>query len=172
MKGLHALTCGRGGWIIARHNSVRDKLADIIKAHSPHPVHIEPHTDNCADDRHPDIRFTDGKGEDVWLDVSIVTPTVHTVRTSGTRAERAGALAASTELHKRAKYPTLKLVPFVLETYGHPGDSALAVVRALCPHQEAAERSAWIKQQWRSLQTTAARGTVQCLAKGSCLQPP
>ena len=149
--------------MVQRQNRVRDALAEVIKQSQPHPVHIEAHTASELDDKHPDIQWWPDGGADEWLDITIVTPTMRAVRASAARAERAGVVAAAKEQAKRAKYPALRLTPFVLEAWGRVGDGAAGFVRRLCPYTEAAERSAWVVSTWRALQTTAGRGTVRLL---------
>ena len=94
-RGDYARLCRLGGWVVKRHNGIRDELAKEIEAVSAFPVHVEQHDESVPeDDRHPDIDFYDVNGRRRWIDVSVVTPWAGTWPTSQ-QVLRPGALAAA-----------------------------------------------------------------------------
>ena len=54
--------------------------------------------------------------------------------------ERDGALVASLERQKRARYPHAELLPFALESQGRLGQSAVALLRTLHASSPATEK--------------------------------
>ena len=124
--GDHARLCRLGGWVVKRHNAMRDALAKEIEAVSQFPVHVEQHDETMTDDdRHPDIDFYDVNGRHRWIDVSVVTPWIRSWP-SEPQAVRAGTLAANMEGVKRRKYPHLPLIPAVWEHLGRQACGRLA----------------------------------------------
>jgi hypothetical protein len=170
--GRHALMCNVGGGVTARHNAERDMLAARIHETSGKPVAIEQHDESNEDDRHPDLHFTNDRGEVTHVDVSIVTPTAGGIAGSGSRLQRAGALVALTENTKRRKYPRLRLLPAVSAHLGRPGTDLIALVRSMHGDDDEQVRSIAISATWQDWSCTLQKYNVASLANAGPLVPP
>ena len=108
----HALSCGHGGFVIMRHNDVRDITADLLKL-ACNDVEIEPElttlsgehfklkTTNTSDDARVDVsaRGFWTRGKRLYVDVNIFNPLAKTYKnTSLKNAHR------SNEQTKKRKY--------------------------------------------------------------------
>ena len=83
----HALNCHRGGFVIIRHNALRDFLADAIKS-TQNDVEVEPqlqpldneqfqhHSTLVGDNARPDIRARGfyRAGQNTYFDVQVLNP--------------------------------------------------------------------------------------------------
>ena len=77
-------------------------------------------------------------------------------------ARRDGAAAAAAARRKRARYPGVAVVPFVVEDHGRLGEEALALTRLLAPAQDA-ERSAAIWRLHQSLGCVLQRNAADAV---------
>ena len=170
--GIHSLLCSVGGHIAVRHDGIRDELAALLRETVTSPVHVEPHDGQVEGDKHPDIMWWDARGDQVWADVAIVTPTPRTVASTSAMSDKEGVLVRHHEGYKRRKYPHLNLVPACFETFGRPGESMVALVRSFGDGLDDAKRSECISNAWRRLQTALARGNAAILAGAGALIPP
>ena len=127
--GHHAITCKRGGDVVARHNTLRDVLAETC--HRAHlGIQVEAGNDLTADHSHThpaDLLLTNWTtGKTAAFDISVTSPlNTHTLMEAGVSA---GSAAQATEGRKhRANYAKCKelgwlCVPLVAETYGAWGN--------------------------------------------------
>ena len=162
------MLCQTGGAILARHDACRDKLAETIVEQSQLPAPTEQHVHLYSDDRHPDIRFQNWRGEEVHIDVEIVSP--HG-RAEAART-RPGAAIAAAENFKRRKYALLNLMPAVTSHLGRPGSSLITLIRSLCRDPDADDRSQTICSIWQDWSCTLQQWNANILATGGPLIAP
>ena len=108
----HALSCGHGGFVIMRHNDVRDVTADLLKV-ACNDVKVEPElttltgeqfklkTTNTSDDARVDVsaRGFWTRGKRVYVDVKIFNPLAKTYMNSSLHAAH-----RSNEQQKKRNY--------------------------------------------------------------------
>ena len=107
----HCLTCKRGGYVLIRHDAVRDTVADIMKDVC-HDVHVEPQLlPVTGEDLPPETCRADGARADIsavglwqplnraFLDIKVVNPYAQT-----NAAMELGAMYRSHERQKKRKY--------------------------------------------------------------------
>ena len=120
-KGLHSLLCKKGGFVVRRHDTVRDLFANMLTEMLGIPAHTEQHPPGeLPDNRRPDVDYFDKNLVRQYLDIAVVTP--HTRALPGSAAvHRQGALIEREESSKRRKYHTLGLTPVVMSHLGRFG---------------------------------------------------
>ena len=171
--GKHALLCQVGGYVVARHNRLRDVLADEITDATGSPAATEQHDAAAPDDRRPDINYMDWRGDMVHIDVEVVTP--HAMSRGGGgdgRQVRAGALVASGEALKRRKYAHLRLMPAVTSHLGRAGEDLISLIRSLHRNTDPEERSQAIAATWHKWSCTLQRWNCHLLGSAGPLLPP
>jgi hypothetical protein len=164
----HVMLCQTGGGILARHNALRDVLAEAIVDHSGLPAPIEQHIHVYSDDRHPDIQYLDWRGREVHIDVEVVSPhgRAEVART------RPGAAIAAAEGVKRRKYARLNLMPAVASHLGRPGNSLATIVKSICRQTDMTARSAAISCIWQDWSCTLQHWNAHILSSAGPLMPP
>ena len=129
----HALSCGHGGFVIMRHNNVRDVTADLLNV-ACNDVKVEPElttltgeqfklkTTNTSDDARVDVsaRGFWTRGKKVYVDVKIFNPLAKTYSTSTLQAAH-----RSNEQSKKRNYNQRIInvehgtfTPLVFSTFG------------------------------------------------------
>ena len=78
-----------------------------------------------------DLLVTDFMGARAYIDVTIVSPVVHTAYHLASAAKKPGYAALRAEYGKRQRYPVPNIIPFVLELGGRPGPTVVRFVRDL-----------------------------------------
>ena len=169
--GRHAFHCNLGGGILRRHNAMRDMAADMVMECTELPATIEQHDQALGDDRRPDLRHQNWRGETVHIDVAIVSPHAQSVR-GDPRQLRPGGLVASHEALKKRKYPELRLIPAVSSHLGRPGADLVTWIRSLCRDTDPAQRSDRISSLWQTWSTTLMHWNSHILATAGPLMPP
>ena len=166
--GRHVLLCQTGGAIVERHDKCRDKLAEVIVEQSALPAPTEEQVYVYTDNRHPDIRYQNWRGDEVYIDVAIVSPhgRAEPART------RPGAAIAAAENCKRLKYSQLNLMPAVAAHLGRPGASLVTLIRSLCRDPDAEARSETISTIWQDWACTLQQWNANILATAGPLLPP
>ena len=130
-EGVHANQCKCGGFIARRHDRGSKWLSGWLQdGRCDSDVLLEQVIPNSgADGDEPgrlDVTF-EAAGRRVWLDVAVVTPQTTNLRERARRSRIDGAAARTEEAHKRSRYRGLA-TPFVVESFGRPGDSARAII--------------------------------------------
>ena len=149
-KGQHARSCAVGGWLVRRH----DAGCAVLKAWceevgcTVHEEVVLPHAAASRPEARMDLIIHAPRvAVPIRVDLTVVSALSQDALARGS-ARRAGTAAAAAENDKRARYPGLKMVPFVIEDHGRMGEDALALVRLLAPPLDV-ERSAairWLQQ--------------------------
>ena len=157
--------------MIARHDDVRDVLAERCETSTGSVVFVEQNDNVSEDNRRPDFHYVNSKGITEHIDVRIVTPHA---RTSGgdTRCGRPGALISTTEKAKRTKYAHLALTPAVWSHLGRAGDDVVAFVRGLCADNDRWSRSTAISEIWQDIACTIQQQNARILSTAGPLCPP
>ena len=91
----------------------------------------------------------------VLVDVTIVSPTSRDALAKGA-AVREGAAASIAAGKKRAKYPNIAVVPFVIEEFGRLGEDAIGLVKKIAPKQPD-ERTTALKKLYHAVGATMQR---------------
>lgn len=143
-----------------RHDRVVRVLASIITQITGTRVHIERRTAEIRrifrgrlQEGQMDLLVTDIMGARTYIDVTIVSPIVHTAYHLAAAAKKPGYAALRAEYGKRQRYPIPNLIPFVLELGGRPGPTALRFVRELFK-VEGSTRSQTIADVWATISST------------------
>lgn len=134
-EGHASLKCMRCGHRTRAHNLFRDMLASILRDALLNP-RIEPHSFPRNPNLRADLSFFTGFKIQV-VDVAIT----HPFQSASLRASAAAIPGAAATLYERVKEshykdaltPTQVLVPFVADTYGALGDTAVALLQAIVP---------------------------------------
>ena len=162
-EGTHATTCPCGHALSARHNALRDEIANFARR-----------TGLCADIEvlvdHPDIDPENGARMDVriskpsvqnadeLIDVQVTSP--FCVEAAG----QVGKAASIAESKKRTKYRPAVVTPAILETHGRMGPTLKAFLAKIAPDDQQAR--AWLQEAMRRiscvLQIHNARITAKC----------
>ena len=169
--GKHAFHCQMGGAIIARHNALRDTLAERVTEHTGLPATVEQHDHATGDERRPDLHYQNSRGETVHVDVAIVSPHMGTSN-GDPRQCRPGAAISTHEALKRRKYPELRLMPAVCSHLGRVGNDLSSLFRSICSQHDLAERSRAISGMYQCWSTTLMHWNAHILATAGPLMPP
>ena len=102
-----------------------------------------------------------GLAEPLMVDLTVVSALTQDALALGS-ARRDGAAAAAAARRKRARYPGVAVVPFVVEDHGRLGEEALALTRLLAPAQDTA-RSAAIRRLHQSLGCVLQRNAADAV---------
>ena len=168
------MSCGCGGWCRRRHDSVNAELGAYATGQrgTADAECILPY----ASDRLPQarldtlVRTAKATGRSI-LDVTVVSPLTQEQLRSGQASRVPGAAAAVAACHKRAKYPLIEVVPFVLEHFGRLGEDARAFIKRLAPATGSA-RSAAIAHAYQALSCALQRANADAvIAAAGRLQP-
>ena len=171
MRGDHARLCRLGGWVVRRHNAMRDALSKEIESVSAFPVHVEQHDESLPDDqRHPDIDYYDHNARRRWIDVAVVSPWTRSWPAE-TQVVRPGVRAANMEGIKRHKYQHLPLIPAVWEHLGRPGSGVRTLIRSLHAGCDPSKRSPASSCTWQTMSVCLQRPNVAMLAAAGPLIP-
>ena len=134
--GIHAMSCTCGGWSGRRHDSLRDSISAFAAAHGGSAVTecILPYASPSLPEARLDsvIRSAHSAGRKI-IDVTVVTPLSQEMLRHGAAARAPGAAASAAARHKRAKYPLIHIIPFVVEHFGRWGEDALSLAKSLAP---------------------------------------
>lgn len=137
VHGYHSLSCGKGGDRVIRHNAIRDLLFNLCSQACLQPKKEVSNLVSGTSERPGDVfipRWNLGKS--AAIDVSITFPMQpkFIIKT----AEKGGVAAKAAELAKNSKYQTslqnrtdIVFIPFILESFGGYGSSALEFVKSL-----------------------------------------
>ena len=164
-----------GGAVGRRHDQIRDLLAEWIKENTPRAVHTEqvlPEIQKPGTaERRMDVVTADHQGARLLVDVTVT----HAVSANADRLARAakqdGKAAQVEEGAKRDKYGGADgFTPFVFETGGRCGSSALALVRRLAPI-EPRLRSECIGGLWQTLSVALQRHNATIVADAQAIWP-
>ena len=99
--------------------------------------------------------------EPIHVDLTVVSALSQDALALGA-PRRDGAAAAAAARRKRARYPRVAVVPFVVEDHGRLGEEALAMVRLLAP-RDGATRSGAIRQLYQSLGSVLQRHSADAV---------
>ena len=124
--GIHAAICPVGGYVIKRHDRCVRWLHRWL---SQGRISSEARLEQVMpeEDGRLDIVFQDA-GTTVWLDLAVTASATTCERTVHSNARKDGAAARAEEGVKRSRYHS-RALPFVIESDGRPGSSALSFVR-------------------------------------------
>ena len=136
-----------------RHDAVVRCLADLVQKIGGKQTRVEQwiptmQRTNARGERECarlDVVFLDN-GQPTYLDVAIVAPFSTDPGMLAAAAVKPGYMARRAERGKFNRYPGHRLVPFVLETTGRPGQHAKKFIRALVqdhPTPAIAARDVW-----------------------------
>ena len=162
--GLHVFSCHAGGYLMARHDKLRDLLSKRIEELTGNPAPTEQNNDASDENRRPDLTFQNWRGESRWIDVAIVSPFA---RTRGDpRHTRAGTAVSVMEGVKRRKYANLALVPAVCSHFGRPGQDLIALFRSLGRDADLINRAAVVSSLWQDWSCTLQKWNALASAGG------
>ena len=147
-----------------KHNRIRDWLAALLAEWTGRPTSTEqqvPKWDRWIRDSRVaggwrieaarlDVSFVDKHGRRVFVDVSVTDAASDDKERVRRRARADGVAADAQEDVKRLRYPGADMIPFVVEALGRPGESAIGLLRAQAPTDDA-ERSRALGQAWQAL---------------------
>ena len=123
--GDHASFCASGGFLVRRHDAVRDALAKECSGGGLQVIKEQRHLFDFSSERPADLRiFNIQQNTDLLVDVAVVSPLSSSSMRSSSKAMYASAEAM--EDAKIRKYrqglqglePSFQFTPFVLETFG------------------------------------------------------
>ena len=128
--GIHSSICPIGGHVIQRHDRLVRWLYRWI---SQGRINSEPRLEQVLPEESGrlDLVFNDA-GSTIWLDFAVTSAATTCLRTNTANARKDGCAARAEEAIKRARYHS-RATPFVLESGGRPGASALAFIRRFAP---------------------------------------
>ncbi len=141
----------------ALHHHVRDCLGlpSLLEQHTQ-PAHHEHEYDRI------DIVVAIS-GSDTHVDVAVVTPLSRQQDLLTTRGRHDGHAASKAAARKRARYPHIGVLPFVIEDFGRPGKDALGFVRTLAAMDLERTPSEAATHLWQVLQAIVQGHTAQLL---------
>jgi len=162
-RGLHALLCKLGGYVVKRHNRGRDCLAGLIEDRVQSTVHIEQHTPELvADARHPDIDFFDFQQRHKYIDIEVCTPHARSLPGAAALHKR-GALIETAEGVKRRRYAHLALIPAVISHLGRFGSGCQSLFRLINRQVDESARSQSIEDCYQTLGCEIQKANVALL---------
>ena len=125
-EGIHAKTCPVGGHVIARHDRA---VRWLYRWLSQGRLNSEPRLEQVLPEESGrlDLVFQDS-GTTVWVDLAVTAAATTSARTTAANARKDGGAARAEEAVKRSRYHS-RATPFVLESGGRAGASALSFVR-------------------------------------------
>ena len=125
-EGIHAKTCPVGRHVIARHDRAIWWLHRWL---SQGRLNCEPRLEQVLPEEscRLDLIFQD-RGTTVWVDLAVTAAATTSARTTATYARKDGGAARAEEAVKRSRYHS-RATPFVIESGGRAGTSALTFVR-------------------------------------------
>ena len=147
-SGNHFLSCGRGGLVIARHNSILETLRDILRstgAHTQSELSITvppslPHRSRPTTVR-VDVLATSRAFENpVSADVTVTNPVSASATLLARNATQNGSANRAAESRKCTIYESVcrdagyAFVPFALEVFGRLGSKAESFLKNLASH--------------------------------------
>ena len=170
--GIHSTICQAGGGVVQRHDDVVRALAALIYKITSCKISLEKrsHTldrqvNGVTQEGQMDIIVADLRGAVTYIDVALVSPVVQDPARITAAANRNAYAAKRMEAIKRARYPGVNLIPFVIELGGRPGPSARKLITDLFEH-ETQDRESSIAQAWTMLscvlQNSIARQIMVC----------
>ena len=159
----HCVSCNVGGGTVRRHNMVRDAVYEwLTKLEIKAAREQEVAQWNREGERAVlDITYRDPVGGLLYLDVAVVNGAVPQKR--GLRASQA---IARREQQKRLRYPGPSLVPFVLDTRGKWGSTALAWGAQVTRGLESKERAFAITECRALVSNALQQGVAEQLLSG------
>ena len=136
-----------------RHDNVARTVADVITRQAGIPTRLEQWVptmqrttaSGAIQNARLDVVLT-LDGQPTYIDVSIVSPFSRKPDDLAAAARTPGYMAKLAERGKFNRYPGHKLIPFVLETTGRPGQQARKFIQGLFrdhPTPALAIRNAW-----------------------------
>ena len=161
-----------------RHDRVVRVLASIITQITGTRVQIERRTAEIRrifrgrlQEGQMDLLVTDIMGARTYIDVTIVSPIVHTAYHLAAAAKKPGYAALRAEFGKRQRCPVPNIMPFVLEIGGRPGPTALRFIHDLVK-TEGASRAHSIADVWATISTTLQSSIADQLHRAHQLSTP
>ncbi len=177
LLGDHAVTCGKGGNVINRHDAVKHEFASILKEAGYH-TKVEQRV--CHDEsRAADILIFDFKaGKNMAIDLGISSPFRHSI--IGPASKERLAATANYEKAKKAKHERkcaesgVLFTPFILETMGGWGKCAKELIKevsikyAVSRKLPLSHARAEIKQR---ISFSLAKGNARCVLSKLLTKP-
>ena len=158
-KMNHSLICNRGGGPVARHDAVARTLATLITSKTGIPTRLEQWIPTMqrtlANGRREQARFDvvlTWDGQPAHIDVAIVTPYSTKPEDLVAAANKPGHMAKKEERNTFCRYQGHKLILFVLETTGRPGEQAKKFIHNLFRYTPNAAQQ--VKDTWACIQAT------------------
>ena len=160
-----------GGAAVARHNALRDFLAQWLKEHTLFPAPTEQLIPELVTDDGTEARLDVVAHDDFGARILVDVAVTHAASANAPRLARAalvnGAAARTREGTKHARYQNATdLVPFVLETGGRVGAAARAMVQRLAPVVPEM-RSAAVGALWRGASARVQKANAM-MALAAC----
>lgn len=173
--GRHALQCPVGKSRMARHDALRDAVANLHTKLSGYTSATEQRV--VAWDRHNprtglleearlDVATRDASsGNKIYVDVMVTCAICGYEPRLRARANKDGVAAADAVRGKRLRYPPAggELVPLIFEAGGRPALETVAFVRTWACDEEAGERSKVIRFAWQTLSSVLQNGNAEMI---------
>ena len=162
-EGKHATTCPCGHALSARHNAVRDEIANIsrrtglcadIEVLVDHPA-IDPENGARMDVR---ISKPGVQNADELIDVQVTSP--FCVEAAGL----VGKAASIAESKKRTTYRPAVVTPAILETRGRTGPTLKAFLAKIAPEDQQAWAT-WLQEAMRRISCVLQIHNARIIAK-------
>ena len=155
--GIHASICPIGGHVIVRHDrSVRWLHRWLLQGR----LNSEPRLEQVLPEECGwlDVVFQEA-GTTLWVDFAVTAAATTCTRTTTANARADGAAAKAEEGVKRSRYHG-RATPFVVESGGRPGASAMSFVRRFAS-VAGEEYSTSPAHAWACLSSTVQTGNAQ-----------
>ena len=164
----HLLDCKRGGWIVKRHNAMRDCWGQLIAqatgleplAEQLLPTPVAP----TANTTHLETRRADlvlaGTTQPTYIDVVVPSPVTQGHITNHNTHLTAGAAAAAAEARKHQLYKPHDVTALATEVFGRHGQEALSFLQTLRRTAHEHHTDFDTAQAYRSLSLTLQRSNA------------
>ena len=162
-EGKHGTTCPCGHALSARHNALRDEIANIARRTSlcadievlvDHPA-IDPENGARMDVR---ISKPGVQNADELIDVQVTSP--FCVEAAGL----VGKAPSIAESKKRTKYRPAVVTPAIVETHGRIGPTLKAFLAKIAPEDQQA-RATWLQEAMRRISCVLQIHNARIIAK-------
>jgi len=167
--GPHIFSCHAGGYLIARHNHLRDLRSRRIEDFTGYSTPTQQNTGVADDARRPDLAFQTLRGETRWVDVAVVSPFAR--GRGDPRHTRAGTSVGFMEGVKRRKHAALALVPAVCSQFGRPCRDLIALFRCMGRDADLVDRAGVVVSLWQDWSSTLQKWNCDALAPAAELTP-
>ena len=169
--GRHTLCCPYGGFMVKRHNHLRDAIARALREAGVWDVEKEPviRPSNGPNDPglRADLQCTDADGVRTTLDITIVHPASQQSLNAGA-AHAPGTAVRLAEQAKRRKYATAQnFHPLGFEVSGGMGESTRKWLSQQVP--EGPGRQETLSNLHRTLSVTIAREVARTLLQAAAM---